>query len=88
MAYRCTACGYAEPRLALGRGRRPAPYLALFRCRNCRAVGTTWVGGGRPPLCTYCYDEAIELVPDDTRTLDCPRCGGPGRVSVLDGVWE
>jgi len=88
VAYRCPGCGYEEPRLPLGRGRRPGPCLALFRCPNCRGVGTTWVSGERPPACGYCYHEEIELLPDDTRALDCPRCGGPGEVRPLAETWE
>ena len=88
VAYRCDACGYEEPRLPLGRGRQEGPYLALYRCDNCRGVGTAWVFPDRPPLCSYCYHEEIVLLADDTALIDCPRCGEPGRVVPVEGDWE
>jgi len=86
--FHCRHCRLELPEIPFGAGRNPSPALALFRCRRCKTVGSTWVYPGRTPQCGTCYEEGVELLPDDARDIDCPKCGKPARLTPRDGHWE
>lgn len=85
---KCSACKYEETSLGVGRGKNPTPFLALFRCDRCKSIGSTWVQDGRNPRCSLCYHDAVTILPDDTRSVDCPKCGKPARIAVSEGSWD
>lgn len=85
----CHRCHYEERDIAIGHGRQPLPFLALFSCSNCHSVGSSWVGGERPVRCSFCYDEAITILADDTTAVACPKCQEPAYLTHrFDDVWE
>lgn len=86
--FKCDFCKYEERAIAVGHGKSPIPFLALFRCDHCRSVGSTWVQERRIPHCSLCYHDAVTILPDDTRRLNCPKCGDPARITVGEGSWE
>lgn len=86
--YHCKRCNTEITDIPVGKGRQPSPYLALFRCRSCRTVGSTWVTPGETPRCGTCYEEGVELLPDDATFISCPRCGEQGRFTPREGSWE
>jgi hypothetical protein len=88
VSYHCRHCRYEEPKIGVGRGRHPFPYLALYRCARCKTVGSTWVHEGQPPRCGVCYEEGVTLLADDTRRIDCPKCGNPASFRPVAGSWE
>jgi hypothetical protein len=86
--YHCRHCRTEQTEIPVGRGRTASPYLKLFRCTRCKTVGSTWVEDDRPPRCGTCYEEGVELLPDDVTRIDCPRCGQPARFTPRAGGWE
>lgn len=72
--FQCLGCRYEEKDLAVGHGRRPSPYLRLFRCDHCHSVGSTWIEEGKTPRCSLCYHDEPTLLPDDVGAVDCPKC--------------
>ncbi|HEX9625841.1 MAG TPA: hypothetical protein VGA00_02760 [Acidiferrobacterales bacterium] len=84
----CRHCRYAETDIGVGRGREEFPFLRLFRCDNCKSVGSTWVHENRIPRCSVCYHDAVTLLADDTRKLNCPKCGDPAEFVAKEGSWE
>lgn len=86
--FHCRHCRTELTEIPVGKGRVPSPWLALFRCAKCKTVGSTWVEDGRPARCGTCYEEGVELLPDGTTRISCPRCGEPARFSPRDGRWD
>lgn len=86
--YHCPHCRYEEPDLGVGAGVAPHPRLQLFRCDNCHSVGSTWLTLERVPRCSFCYHDAVTLLPDDAPGVVCPKCGEPGRFERQDGEWQ
>lgn len=86
--YRCQHCRTEFDDIPVGKGRQPSPYLALFRCTRCKTVGSTWVESNRAPRCGTCYEEGVELLPDDTADIVCPKCGNVARIMPKSGSWE
>lgn len=87
--FRCFGCRYEENDLAVGRGRRPGPYLRLFRCDNCHSIGSTWIEEGKTPRCSFCYHDEVKLLPDDVTLVECPKCEQRGTiVHRRDDTWE
>lgn len=75
VAFKCKFCQYEEPSIGVGSGKAATPSLALYRCNHCLAIGSTWVHDGKIPRCASCYDDAVIILPDDTRRVNCPKCG-------------
>lgn len=86
--FHCRQCRTEITEIPVGRGKQPFPYLALFRCRGCKTVGSTWIEENRPVRCGTCYEEGVELLPDDSTHLSCPKCGQPARLTPREGAWE
>ncbi len=87
--FACRACRYEERDLGVGRGRRPWPVLRLFRCDNCRSVGSAWVDEGGLARCSLCYHDDIVLLPDDAASVACPKCEERGVFTHhLGETWE
>jgi len=86
--FHCRHCRLDLPEIPFGKGRNPSPVLELFRCRRCKTVGSTWVHAGQVPLCGTCYEEGVELLPEDVARIDCPKCGKPAQFTPRDGHWE
>lgn len=86
--FKCDSCKYEEESIGVGHGKNPTPHLALYRCNQCKSIGSTWVSDGGIARCSLCYDEAVTILPDDTRRVDCPKCGKPARIAVREGSWE
>ena len=86
--FACGSCGYEEPEIPIGHGRQEMPYLALFRCDGCKTIGSTWVHADKVPRCANCYHDAVTLVPDGARRVNCPKCGEPARITPREGSWE
>lgn len=86
--FKCRSCKYEETDIGAGRGRQAFPYLALFRCDNCKSVGSTWIHENRIPRCGACYSDGVTLLPDDVRVINCPKCGEPASFSPGKGSWE
>ncbi|BAU47094.1 hypothetical protein SVA_0513 [Sulfurifustis variabilis] len=40
------------------------------------------------PRCAGCYHDAITLLEDDTRRVNCPKCGESARLTPRDGEWQ
>ncbi|MCR4346952.1 MAG: hypothetical protein NUV55_07095 [Sulfuricaulis sp.] len=88
VAFKCKFCQYEEPGISVGRGKAEMPFLALYRCNHCLTIGSTWVHEGKIPRCANCYDDAIVVMPDDTRRVNCPKCGEPAVITPKEGSWE
>lgn len=86
--FRCRHCRYEELDIGVGRGRNEFPFLVLFRCDNCKTVGSTWVYENRLPICSHCYHDAVMVLPDDTVCVNCPKCGEPATLTRQEGTWE
>ena len=86
--FACKHCRYEENDIGVGRGKREFPYLVLYRCDNCHSIGSAWVHENRAPLCTLCYHDDLTLLPDDTRSVNCPKCGEPAGLTPKEGRWE
>lgn len=86
--FRCQHCRYQETDIGVGKGKRPFPCLALFRCARCKSTGSTWVKENATPRCGLCYEEGVTLLPDDTTHIDCPRCGKPALFTPREGSRE
>jgi len=86
--FSCKHCRYEQPDIGVGRGKRAYPYLALLRCAGCKCIGSTWIYEDGVAKCGICYHDAPVLLPDDTRQLDCPRCGKPATLTPKEGSWE
>lgn len=86
--FRCTHCRLEMEEIPVGKGRRPWPYLALYRCTRCKTVGSTWIQEDQPARCSVCYEDGVTLLPDDTTRVDCPKCGKPAQFTPRDGSWE
>jgi predicted RNA-binding Zn-ribbon protein involved in translation (DUF1610 family) len=86
--FSCMNCGYTEERIGYGHGNNPEPRLQLYRCGQCKTVGSTWVEGDRPPLCGGCYNKEITLLESKNASFDCPRCDTAARLSVREDTWE
>jgi len=86
--YRCRHCRTEIEDIPVGRGRQASPYLALFRCVRCKTVGSTWIENNQPARCGTCYEEGVELLPDDTTRITCPKCGEPANLTPKTGSWE
>ncbi|MCR4300624.1 MAG: hypothetical protein NUV51_03365 [Sulfuricaulis sp.] len=85
---KCKFCQYQEASIGVGRGQAEMPYLALYRCDHCHTIGSTWIHEGKIPRCSNCYDDAIGILPNDTRRVNCPKCGEPAAITPKEGVWE
>ena len=77
-----------ESQIAVGRSRSEVPFLALYRCNHCHSIGSAWIHENRIPRCSQCYDDAITILPDDARRVNCPKCGEPGVIAPKEGSWE
>jgi len=77
VGFKCKFCQYEEPSIGVGRGKAEVPFLTLYRCNHCLTIGSTWIHDGKIPRCANCYDDAIVILPDDTRRVNCPKCGEP-----------
>jgi len=88
VSFRCKFCRYEEPQIAVGHGRSEFPFLALYRCNHCNSIGSAWIHESKIPRCSQCYDDAITILPDDTRRVNCPKCGEPGVIAPKEGSWE
>ena len=88
VAFKCKFCQYEEPGIGVGRGKAEFPFLALFHCHHCHSLGSTWVYENKIPRCSQCYDDALTILPDDTRRVNCPKCGEPGVITPKEGSWE
>ena len=88
VSFKCALCRYEEPEIGVGRGHAEFPFLALYRCDNCKTIGSTWVEQNRLPRCAGCYHDAITILPDNTRRVNCPKCGEPARITPRDGDWQ
>ena len=86
--FKCGFCKYEETNIGVGRGKNEFPFLVLFRCDNCKSIGSTWVYDKKIPLCSICYHDEIIILPDDTRRLNCPKCGEPAVITPRDETWE
>ena len=86
--FACKNCHYEEKAIGIGRGRNELPYLALFRCDHCHSIGSTWVHANRVPVCGNCYHDGLTLLPDDSRGVNCPKCGEPAKLTPKEGGWE
>lgn len=87
--FRCFSCRYEELDLGIGHGRHQSPYLSLFRCDHCHSVGSTWVVKGSAARCSLCYSDEPTLLGEDTKAIDCPKCGQPGTIThKREEVWE
>ena len=87
--FHCFGCRYEEKDLAIGRGRRPSPYLSLFRCDHCHSIGSTWIEEAKKPRCSFCYHDAPTLLAEDVTVVDCPRCEQRGTIVHRRGeTWE
>ncbi len=86
--FKCRFCRYEVTGIGVGRGRDEFPFLALYRCDHCQSVGSTWIHEQRIPHCSLCYHDAVTILPDDTRRVNCPKCGEPASVSPGPGSWE
>ncbi len=86
--FRCRYCNYEETDIGVGRGRQVFPYLALFCCDNCKSVGSTWIHENKTPRCGACYSDGVTLLPDDIRSIKCPKCGEPATFTHKEGSWE
>ena len=87
VGFMCKFCQYQEPSIGLGFGKAASPFLALYRCHHCNAIGSTWIHENKTPLCSQCYDEALTILPDDTRYVNCPKCGEQGMIVPKEGSW-
>lgn len=89
-SFLCGYCDYAEKAIAVGRGKQAGSYLALFVCRHCKSVGSTWMDDIRDddPFCSYCYDHDIQLLDSSAAELPCPKCDEPGQLLDAPGAWE
>lgn len=88
VGFQCKFCQYAEPDIGVGRGKAATPLLALCRCNHCHTIGSTWVHEGKVPRCANCYDDDIVILPDDTRRVNCPKCGESAVIRPTEGSWE
>lgn len=88
VGFRCRFCKYEETGLGIGRGRTEFPFLKLYRCDNCKTIGSTWIYENRIPRCAGCYHDAITLLDDDARQVNCPKCGEPAPLTPQDGEWQ
>lgn len=86
--FKCKFCKYEETNIGIGRGKTGFPFLALYRCNHCHTIGSTWVHENRIPRCSHCYDDALTMLPDDTRRTNCPKCGESGVIVPREGSWE
>jgi len=86
--FKCQFCQYEEPSIGIGRGKAEFPFLALYRCHHCHTIGSTWIYENRIPRCSQCYDDALTLLPEDTRRVNCPKCGEPAVIAPKEGSWE
>lgn len=86
--FHCSFCKYEETNLGVGRGRVEFPFLKLYRCDNCKTIGSTWIYENRLPRCAGCYHDAIMLLDDDAQRVNCPKCGEPARLKPRDGEWQ
>jgi hypothetical protein len=88
VSFECKFCRYQETEIAVGRGRNEFPFLVLYRCDHCHAIGSTWIHENKIPRCSQCYDDAILILPDDIRRVNCPKCGEPAVITPKEGSWE
>ncbi len=86
--FRCQNCRYEERDIGVGRGKSEFPFLALFRCDNCKTIGSTWINEHQLPLCAHCYHDAVVILPDDTTRVNCPKCGEPALITRKEGAWQ
>jgi ribosomal protein S27E len=86
--FRCSYCKYEELNIPVGHGREPEPHLALFRCDNCKTLGSTWIQPEREAVCSHCYHDKVTLFDTPPETVDCPKCGEPGKLTPAEGSWE
>jgi len=86
--FECKFCHYAERGIAVGHGKAPSPFLALYRCDHCKTVGSTWFHEDKIPRCAGCYHDVITILPQDARRVTCPKCGEPALLTPREGSWE
>ena len=72
----------------MGHGKAEFPFLVLYSCRHCHTLGSTWIYPDKIARCRQCYDDALTMLPDDTRRVNCPQCGEPGVMTPKEGSWE
>ena len=80
--FKCKFCNYEENNIGIGHGEMEYPFLTLFRCDNCKTVGSTWIYEDKIPLCSHCYHAAISILSDGTTKLNCPRCAATGTDNI------
>lgn len=88
VAYRCEFCHYEEPQLAVGAGRDNRIVARLFMCPSCKSVGSAFVRDDGSVVCSICYHKDVQLLEDNARYVECPKCGEPGRFCALEGEWQ
>ncbi len=88
VGFKCKFCQYEEPSIGVGRGKAETPLLALYRCKHCLTIGSAWIHEGKIPCCANCYDDAIVILPDDTRRVNCPKCRESAMIAPKDGSWD
>ncbi|HEU5337935.1 MAG TPA: hypothetical protein VFU39_01485 [Sulfuricaulis sp.] len=88
VSFKCKFCQYEEPNLGVGCGKAEMPFLSLYRCNHCHTIGSTWIHEGKIPRCSNCYDEAIVILPDNSRRVNCPKCGEPAVITSKEGSWD
>ena len=86
--FQCKFCQYEESNIGVGRGQAEFPFLVLYRCNHCHTIGSTWAQENKIPRCSNCYDDAIVILPDDSRRVDCPKCGESALIAPAEGSWE
>ncbi len=88
VAFKCKFCQYEEPGIGVGRGKADTPWLALYRCNHCLTIGSAWIDNGKIPRCASCYDDAIVILPNNTRRMNCPKCGESAMITLKEGSWD
>jgi hypothetical protein len=88
VGFKCRFCQYEETSIGVGHGKNVFPFLGLYRCNHCHTIGSTWIYENKIPRCSQCYDDALIMLPDDTRHVNCPKCGEPGVITSQPGSWE
>lgn len=88
VGFKCKFCHYEESSIGVGSGKTAMPYLALYRCNHCLTIGSAWTHQGKIPRCANCYDDAIVILPDDARRVNCPKCGESAVITPKEGSWE